>query len=234
MANPTKIMFKKVTNLSCKFKQTGRKCETVSRAVWPWKTFPVNKHYLTWTLGERFCPAWLSHSDRRIQPILKILKNSFSLVPLQRDSPQIQILTAPSKLQLERGRKGGKLTSLEAFHCPFPKRPLSWVSIHQEIALQEVAFSCRSTGRMLILCTRITGQAWSFKLLVQEGHTNQLCKFSHLAPHLRWGPHPYRFWYSTNVTATLGHTLHRVLVHGHHWILGSPWSQMSSPGWPAV
>lgn len=143
-----------------------------------------------------FLTAEYSHPENSKEQLL-------SLVPLQRHSPQIQILTAPSKLQLERGWKGGKLTSLEAFHCPFPQRPVSRVSIHQEIALQEEAVSCKSTGRMLILYTQIINQAWSSKIVLSKKATDHLCKFSNLATHRSSGSYPYRFWFSINTMVTL-------------------------------
>lgn len=107
----------------------GRKLEIISIAVLLGKAFPVNKHYLTWALGERFCPAWLSHSDRRNTAILKILKNSFCHWSHYRYSPQVQILTAPSKLWLERGWRVGTYLS-QGFPIPFPHKACSRVSTH--------------------------------------------------------------------------------------------------------
>lgn len=46
--NPNKIQcLKKLQIYHLNLNRLGENSETVSIAVWLWKTFPVNKHYLT-------------------------------------------------------------------------------------------------------------------------------------------------------------------------------------------
>lgn len=143
-------------SLSFILSSLGGKLETISIAVLLGKAFPVNKHYLTWALGERFCPAWLSHSDRRNNSHPENSEEQLlSLVPLQ-------ILPPKSRSWQHRAScgwrevEGWELTSLKASQYPFPTRPAA------ELALTK-RWCCRRQPSPASLGWVRTLQTWTSK-----------------------------------------------------------------------
>lgn len=122
-------------SLSFILSSLGGKLETISIAVLLGKAFPVNKHYLTWALGERFCPAWLSHSDRRNNSHPENSEEQLlSLVPLQILPPSPDPDSTEHAVAGER-LKGGNLP-LSRLPNTLPHKACSRVSTHEEMALR--------------------------------------------------------------------------------------------------
>lgn len=142
-------------SLSFILSSLGGKLETISIAVLLGKAFPVNKHYLTWALGERFCPAWLSHSDRRNNSHPENSEEQLlSLVPLQILPPSPDPDSTEHAVAGER-LKGGNLP-LSRLPNTLPTRPAA------ELALTK-RWRCRRQPSPASLGWVRTLQTWTSK-----------------------------------------------------------------------